>query len=69
MEFSNVSPDQIDLDDRLFFLENINVANIRSQKIQTVFNPIWVQELTTDKYRIVDGFFLIEQTAGAHFQF
>lgn len=60
MKFIQVAPYQIDYQDRLFYVENEHTLELKDKKVSTIFNPIWLQAVKPDRYRIVDGFLLFE---------
>ncbi|MBU2512082.1 hypothetical protein KJ966_12145 [bacterium] len=57
MIYKNIVISQIDFDDHLFFLANQH-AGIHWDQDSQVFNPVWLQEISPEKFRIIDGFII-----------
>jgi len=56
MFFANVELNQIDAEDRLFYLHHLNDSIQQWDGNLSMHNPIWLQEMTPTVFRIVDGF-------------
>ena len=56
MDIRLIPLDQIDLDDRLFFIEHDMLPSIGWEAYGRISQPIWLQVKAASQYRIVDGF-------------
>ena len=61
MKVIEVKIDQIERNDRLFHIYNTRCSAPETGKITKLYNPVWLQETGNKRFRIVDGFWLIER--------
>ncbi|MBU2648554.1 hypothetical protein KKI24_27855, partial [bacterium] len=67
MVYSNIALNQIDSEDRLFYLHHLDTATLDWDGRHNLFNPIWLQEKRPRSYRIVDGFTVFQRAKAMEF--
>lgn len=60
MDFKNINRNEIDIHDRLFYLNHKKETRLKGNTENIPYNPIWVQKITEKHFRIVDGFLTVD---------
>lgn len=61
MNYQDIDINEIDNQDRLFYLRHKSTAVKIGNAESMPYNPIWVQKVNKNQFRIVDGFLIVEQ--------